>query len=182
VSDQEAFESLLAWLSTDRDEAGEKYEEIRGKLIRLYLRRGCTLAVAAELTDEVMNRVSCKLSEIAANYVGDPALYCYTIAQYVHLEHVKIKPEPKGLPPPDLTDDKERHQRCLDICMQGLYRNDRHLILEYYRGDKKAKIVCRKALADQQGLSLNTLRMRILRLKTNLRLCVGECVAQRQVI
>ena len=52
---QEAFDRLLAWLDPDRDRAGERYEEIRRKLIGIFLRRGCS--TAEDLTDEAINRV-----------------------------------------------------------------------------------------------------------------------------
>jgi len=70
---QEAFDNLLAWLDPDRERAGQKYEDIRFKLIRNFARRGCS--IAEDLTDETINRVSRKALEIAQAYVGDPALY-----------------------------------------------------------------------------------------------------------
>ena len=35
------FEKLLRWLDPDRDKAGEKYEKIRHRLIRIFSARGC---------------------------------------------------------------------------------------------------------------------------------------------
>lgn len=177
--DQEAFDNLLEFLNADRDRAGEKYEEIRRKLIKFYLRRGCPLAIAEDLTDEVMNRVGRKAREIAPTYVGDPALYCYAFAQNVYLEYVKKRWDPRPMPPPEPPDEqKERYSQCLEDCMEGLDDETRLLIVSYYRETKQAKIDYRKELADQRGLSPNTLRMRILRIKTNLRVCVEECVRQ----
>ena len=38
---QDAFDKFLAWLDSDRDRAGARYEDIRRKLIRIFTCRGC---------------------------------------------------------------------------------------------------------------------------------------------
>jgi hypothetical protein len=38
---QEAFAKFLSWLNPDPDKAGEKYEEIRLRLIKIFASRGC---------------------------------------------------------------------------------------------------------------------------------------------
>ncbi|HSF23491.1 MAG TPA: hypothetical protein VLE20_04630 [Blastocatellia bacterium] len=174
VLSQEAFDSCLAWLDPDRDRAGEKYEEIRRKLIKIFAHRGCS--IAEELTDEAINRVSRRVPDIAGTYVGDPALYFYGVAQKVYLEHVKKRPDPKPIPPPEPTEEVERNYECLERCMEGLDPESRELILKYYQQEKRAKIDHRKELADRLGIALNTLRMRVHRIKTILQQCVGECL------
>ena len=41
VLTQGAFDKMLAWLDTDRNLAGEKYEKLRIKLIKIFTCRGC---------------------------------------------------------------------------------------------------------------------------------------------
>ena len=178
VLSQEAFDAFLTWLDPDRDRAGEKYEEIRRKLIRIFAHRGCS--IAEELTDEAINRVSRKVPDIAGTYVGDPALYFYGVAQNIFLEHVKKKPDPKPVPPPDPPEEVERNYECLDHCMEGLDGVSRDLILKYYQQEKRAKIDHRKELADRLGITLNSLRMRVHRIKAILQQCVGECLKQSE--
>jgi DNA-directed RNA polymerase specialized sigma24 family protein len=178
VLSQEAFDKFLAWLDADRDRAGEKYEEIRRKLIKIFAHRGC--AIAEELTDEAINRVNRRVQEIADTYVGDPALYFYGVAQKVYLEYVKKKPAPKPLPPSDPPDETERNYECLERCMQHLDLASREIILEYYHQERRAKIDHRKDLADRLGIALNTLRMRVHRIKAGLQLCVGDCLKQNE--
>jgi RNA polymerase sigma factor (sigma-70 family) len=178
VLSQEAFDAFLAWLDPDRDRAGEKYEEIRRKLIRIFAHRGCS--IAEELTDEAINRVSRKVPDIAGTYVGDPALYFYGVAQNIFLEHVKKKPDPKPVPPPEPAEEVERNYACLDHCMEGLDGVSRELILKYYQQEKRAKIDHRKELADRLGITLNSLRMRVHRIKAILQQCVGECLKQSE--
>ena len=37
---QEQFDSLLAWLGSDRESAGRKYEVIRSGLVRIFVSKG----------------------------------------------------------------------------------------------------------------------------------------------
>src|ERR687885_224752 len=96
VLTQAAFDSLLAWLDADRDQAGEKYECIRLRLIKIFTCRG--RPDAEELADETINRVTLKATQVAKDYVGDPALYFYGVAQKVFLE--SVRPHPAAAPPP----------------------------------------------------------------------------------
>jgi RNA polymerase sigma factor (sigma-70 family) len=172
---QEAFDRLLMWLDSDRKRAGDKYEEIRFNLIRMFARRGCN--VAEELADETITRVTCKVIEIADNYVGDPRLYFYGVAHNVYMEYIK-PPRPNPLPPPDPGHDEEKERRldCLDECMKKLDPQSREMILEYYQDEKKAKIDHRKKMAERLGITLNTLRMRTHRIKLILQECVEKCL------
>src|SRR5262245_21687271 len=54
----EEFDRLLLWLNPDRDKAGEKYEWIRKRLIKIFVCRGCN--VPEELADKTINRVARK--------------------------------------------------------------------------------------------------------------------------
>src|SRR5947209_6617862 len=38
----DSFDRLLAWLNPDREQAGQRYEEIRRRLIKIFARRGCS--------------------------------------------------------------------------------------------------------------------------------------------
>ena len=169
---QDAFDRLLTWLDSDRERAGEKYEEIRQKLIKIFVRRGCT--IAEDLSDEVINRVSRRVEEIAESYVGDPALYFYGVAQNLYFEYVKKRPDPKPLPIPD-PPDEQRH-KCLDQCIGLLDSESQEIVLQYYQRETRSKIDHRKQLADRFGMTLNALRMRVHRIKATLQKCVPDCL------
>src|SRR6185295_1078239 len=53
---REGLEALLAYLDTDRDRAGEKYEEIRHRLMKLFECRG--IVPSEEPADETIDRVA----------------------------------------------------------------------------------------------------------------------------
>jgi hypothetical protein len=96
VLSQEAFDSCLAWLDPDRERAGEKYEEIRRKLISDFVCRECIDPEG--LADETIDRVIYDLPEIAGTYVGDPALYFYAVAQRLARRFWRSGSEAKLLP------------------------------------------------------------------------------------
>jgi DNA-directed RNA polymerase specialized sigma24 family protein len=164
------------WLDADRSKAGEKYEQIRQRLIKVFVRRGCP--IAEELADETIDRVSRKAAEIGDSYVGDPAAYFCGVAQKVFLEYVKPRPVGRPVPLPSPPEDRERNVQCLERCMEQLDSESHELILEYYQYEKLAKIARRKELAEQRGVTVNTLRMRAHRIKATLASCVRECITQ----
>ncbi|HET9532865.1 MAG TPA: hypothetical protein VFQ92_21095, partial [Blastocatellia bacterium] len=59
--------------------------------------------------------------------------------------------------------------------LQRLSPDNRELILQYYDKEKGAKIESRKQLAERLGISVNTLRMRALRIREYLQRCVENC-------
>ena len=174
----EAFEQLLFWLNPNREQAGRKYEEIRRKLIKIFICRGCICP--EELADETMNRVTRKVPEIIGNYVGDPSLYFYGVAHNVHLEYVRKKPNLLPPPAPDPPEETERDYECLEQCMERLTSKSRELVLEYYQAEKRAKIDRRKELASRLGIAVNALRIRAHRIRSNLQECVFECTKRKQ--
>jgi len=173
---QEAFDSLLAWLDSDRDRAGALYEGIRRRLIRIFVCRAC--AEPEDLADETINRVAKKVDEIAETYRGDPALYFYGVANKVYLE--SLHPKPKvSTPFESRSTEFERELSCLDECMKTLPSNNRDLVLQYYQDEKQAKIMHRQNLARQLGIPLNALRIRAHRIRAALKNCVKECLIQQ---
>ena len=70
----------------------------------------------------------------------------------------------------------EAQIQCLRSCLQVLPPENRDLIIEYYQGEKGAKIQNRKRLTERFGVPVNTLRMRALRLREKLQGCVEDCL------
>lgn len=173
VLTQESFDLLLGWLQGDREEAGQKYERIRLRLIKIFTCRGC--AEAEDLADEAINRVVSRVKEIAATYQGDPALYFYGVANKLHLEYLR-RNHPPRVPPIDSSEDREAELECLDRCVDELSSGNRNLVLRYYAEEKNAKIDNRKRLADELGIAVNALRIRAHRIRVALQKCVTQCL------
>lgn len=186
VLTQEAFDKLLDWLDPNREQAGKRYETIRSRLIKIFTCGGCN--EAEDLADETINRVTSKVQEMAESYIGDPALYFYGVANMVHREYLRRKPDPVTLPPKgipmvlpteDISDEIEQEYECLEECIQRLLPDERELVLQYYREDKRAKIDYRKELAQRLGIGLNALRIRAHRIRATLQQCVQGCLEQK---
>jgi len=121
-----------------------------------------------------------------------PARYCYIVAKFVLLEHLRRPdqqlvgltptfdrlPDPAGRPGEAAR--RERLLDCLDRCMRALPPDDAQLILDYYRGEQRAKIEQRRRLATERNLSLNALKIRACRLRDKLEVCINACRADRE--
>ncbi len=176
VLTQESFEALLDWLDPDRESAGQKYEDIRKRLIKIFACRGCT--ASEDLADETINRVTNKLKEIEATFTGERPRYFYGVANKVHLEYLRKKPAMPLPPSGTASEEKERVYQCLDQCVAQLSAESQKLVLEYYQGEKQAKIEHRKHLAAGLGIAVNALRIRAHRIRASLQNCVKECLSQ----
>ncbi len=171
---QESFDALLDWLDPSRDVAGQKYETIRARLIKIFVCRGCL--EPEDLADETINRVTSKLKDVAGTYTGEPALYFYGVANKVHLEYLRRKPVPPLPAPRSDTLEVELAHQCLDRCAERLSPDNRYLMWKYYEEEKQAKIETRKLLADELGIALNALRIRAHRIRLTLEQCVTDCL------
>lgn len=171
---QEDFDALLAWLDSDREQAGIKYEQIRSSLIKIFTGRGCT--DAEELADETINRVTSRIKDIKTEFKGDPALYFFGVAKLIWMEYLRRKPpQPPSIQPPDNA-RVELEYRCLERCIERLSEEDRALLLREYGAKGRTQAERRKALADELGISLNALRIRVFRIRVALKECIEKCI------
>jgi DNA-directed RNA polymerase specialized sigma24 family protein len=174
VLEGETFERLFEWLDPDRDRAGEKYEEVRARLIQIFEARGCP--VAEELADATLDRVATKVEDIAGTYVGKPELYFYGVAQNIYREYLRKKPI--HLPPndPPRAEEFEHQYQCLDNCLQRLTPKSRKMILQYYQAESHKQVEFRKNLARRIGIGTNALRIRVHRIREHLAVCLTDCL------
>lgn len=180
---QAAFDKLLTCLDGDREGAGEKYEDLRLKLVKFFDYRGSL--TPDEHADETLNRVTRKVDE--GEEIENLQAYCYGIARLLFLDVLKERKKEKAaieqLPTFheaefDQEDEPNAQYRCFDQCLQKLPVENRELILGYYEDEKRSKIDKRKNLAERFGLELNALRIRTCRIRTKLETCVADCVGQ----
>ena len=179
VLSQEDFDRLLAWLDEDRERAGATYEKIRWRLITIFAARGCP--VAEELADETLDRVARRVSDIAVNYTGDKVRYFFGVANNVHHEYLKrpAVSEPAALF--EAAPDKERVHECLEQCLARLPEAERATILNYFAHEKGTKVDLHKQMAAELGITINTLRLRVLLTKQKLQPCIARCLEREEV-
>jgi DNA-directed RNA polymerase specialized sigma24 family protein len=171
---QEAFDALLDWLDSDREQAGIKYEEIRARLVKIFTGRGCI--DAEDLADETINRVTRRLSTIKEEFTGDPTRYFFGVANKIYMEYMRRKPpQPSPFPPPD-SKQMELEYRCLEHCIDSLSEENRYLLLKYYGAEGRSKVEQRTKLAEELGIAPNALRIRAYRIRQGLQECVEKCI------
>jgi DNA-directed RNA polymerase specialized sigma24 family protein len=181
------FHQFLHWIDEGTDSGGEKYLEMRRRLVAYFDRKNCV--APDELADETLNRVARRLEEEGTITDTPPARYCYITAKFVFLENLRSGQRSETsiaeLPPlmvdsafvtqPGASAGKERLFACLEDCLAKLTSADRKLILEYYHGEQRAKIRCRRGLAANLNVTLNALSIRACRIRHKLELCVRKC-------
>ncbi|HKY29863.1 MAG TPA: hypothetical protein VJM12_18120 [Pyrinomonadaceae bacterium] len=175
VLKQEDFQSLLQWLDSDPDRAGELYERIRWRLIAILASRSCR--IPEELADETIDRVARRVADIRDTYVGDKAIYFLGVMNNVHHEYLKRPALRLVVESHEDVEAKERLHVCLDRCLEKLAPHSREVIERYYAQDKRAKIDVRRSIARELGISASNLRIRALRIREKLQTCIEQCVA-----
>jgi len=176
---QAEFDALLAWLDRDRDQAALRYEQIRSRLIRMFVCRGCPSA--EELADQTIDRVIRKVVDFADSYSGDPALYFYGVAKNIYREYLRAPLSTDALPRNAAIAVQQSQSQaldCLEKCLQVLPPETRKLLLSYYANTGQAKIDDRKRLAVELGIDMNLLRIRTHRIRARLEDCIKRCIGE----
>jgi DNA-directed RNA polymerase specialized sigma24 family protein len=194
---QLAFTRLLDWLDDGVDSHGDRYLEMRRRLVSYFDRRN--RPNADELADETLNRISRTLEQTGAIVTKPPARYCYVIARFVLLEdlrrsrrHVPFD-EPRSIEASrarstcvDESSERlmlrEDSLDCLDRCLEQLKPKQRDLVIEYYREAHRQRIDRRCELARRLGITMNALAIRAYRIRDALLTCLEDCrTGQRKV-
>ncbi len=172
--DQADFERLLNWLDANPEQAGLIYEKIRWRLIAILAARHCHLP--EELADETIDRVARRVADIRETYVGDKAIYFLGVMNNVHHEYLRRQLPPRTLETLSDQETKEHVHFCLDRCLEKLSPHARRIIEQYYSEDKRAKINLRRRIANELGITASNLRLRALRIREKLQVCIDSCL------
>jgi DNA-directed RNA polymerase specialized sigma24 family protein len=171
----EQFQALLEWLGPTPEEGAQKCEEIRNRLIKMLLKRGCS--DPEDCAAKAIDRVTLKVQDLKGTYVGNPLWYFITFARHVHQEHLHSRevlydevPDVVVQPQVDFATE------CLRQCLTLLAVEQRNLVLDYHVSIKRAKIDLHRKMAEELGLTTNALRLRVHRLRMGLEKCVLACL------
>jgi RNA polymerase sigma factor (sigma-70 family) len=186
----ESFEEILAWLNPDREVAADMYVQLRYDLGKFFQWRGCSDPEG--LTDEVFDRVAKKVHEVRQTYEGDARLYFRAVANNLVKEDIKKRTThlslddldplkyPLAQPEPEAEDETQADtDECLQLCLRELSSDKRELIRAYYEKEKQAKIDNRSELARQFGMSVQTLRVNVYRIRKFLDKCIERCLKRK---
>lgn len=182
VIDEKDFESLLGFLSTDRNDAGHAYERMREGLIRFFGFRGCN--DPETLADEAINRIAAKIATFDSARNVKQSSFFYGFATNVWLEHRRSLKKLVPLEPEQLIEELRAEGRaelsdeaaCLRRCLRELEQEDRELVVKYYSRERQEKIELRRRLTEQFNCSQDALYTRIFRIRASLRRCIERCM------
>jgi RNA polymerase sigma factor (sigma-70 family) len=179
----ESFDELLAWINPNREVAAAIYVDLRFALVKIFGWHHC--ADPEGMTDETFERVTKQVHHLRGTFEGDPKHFFYGVARnlikeyqrkaksYVSIEDVHLVADP----PQEVEEEtSEMRAECLAACLQNLTSEKRDLILAYYAREKGAKIEHRIAIAQQLGVSIETLRVRMYRIRMALEQCIERCL------
>lgn len=190
-----AFTRLLEWLDDGIDSHGERYLDMRRRLVSYFERRN--RPAADELADETFNRIARTLEQAGTIETKPPARYCYVVARFVLLEDFRRDRRQVPLDKPrriDLalariapldSDERvvqEHRLDCLDRCLEEMRPDQRDVAIEYYRAGQGQRIERRRQLATRLGISMNALGIRAYRIREALMTCVEGCRQERRKI
>ena len=178
---RESLDCFLKSLEPDRERAASRYLEVHKNLVRFFEWRGCPYP--EDHADEAITRVARRI--VQGEEIKDAATYVIGVARFLLLEIHKEQEKERRIAAaqPDIqpaereSDDQEHRAECLRMCLDRLSPDNRALILQYYEGEKSQKINNRRELTERLQLSVNTLRMRALRIRASLQTCMETCVS-----
>ena len=179
------FQRFLDTLDTDRRQAAEKYLSLRERLENFFEWRDCENA--EELTDTVFDRVAKKIAE--GEKIQNAEAYSVSVAKFVLMENRRVRlrnaeldensreisSNPHRRFSNSEDEGKSKQFRCLEKCLEEFPADDRKLLIEYFDTGEKTLIENRRRLAEKLEINLNSLRIRISRLKSKLEKCTKEC-------
>lgn len=175
----DGLEKLLERLGGD----AEKYEALRLKLCRFFVWRGCTVVRADELADEALDRTAQKLAD-GVDVIKISA-YTLQVARFVWLEFTRKNKElnfgdemPEQSVEYDFVKEADERIVCLRKCIVEIApdETERMTLIGYYDASAGEKIKDRRRrLAEQLGMKLNALKVKMFRLREKLEICIKDC-------
>lgn len=127
------------------------------------------------LADETINRVALKFEDAK---IESRSAYFLGVARNVFLESLRKSARETDLENVVLIQPEEAPDgtmECLEKCLGKLDPAEKTLIIGYYSEEKSAKFSCRERLADEFGIAITALRMKVVRIKQRLRACIDQC-------
>ncbi len=175
-----AFDGLLAVLDgDDRERAGEAYEKLRTRLVRLFEWRG--VDTPEDFADETLNRTARKIEEgvkilNVSNFVGGVArnvlLEFFDERERERKKHGEFSETERSSAP----EAEDERIPCFRECLDDLPTEQSLLLVDYYNRTETPKIKQRKELAATLGESANALRIRVHRIRQELDKCISGCM------
>lgn len=176
----ELLNVLLEVLGETREEAGAAYREIHERLTRFFsLNNGSD---PQTLADEVMDRLAKRTVNEPKEKIISPHAFALGIARHLLQEDQRrYARETKVARDWDVRsgaseNDQEQLLEALEECMSHMSEDKRKLLLAYYSWPEGKKIDHHREMVDRHELTMNALRNRVMRARSEL----DSCVRNRQ--
>jgi DNA-directed RNA polymerase specialized sigma24 family protein len=178
---KEGFEKFLFALDENQEEAANKYLILRRNLIRFF--SGSLLYNASQdLADEVIKRISIQMEK--GLKTDSIYRYLFTTSRQVLFEARRSKFHEVSLDDTDASKlptylfpepEHNIYLDCLEECLKHLANEERELIINYYEKEKAEKLKFKRELAENLGISVNSLHVRVYRIRAKLKSCIEKC-------
>ena len=170
TEEQDSFARLMMRLEPASADPHGAYIKCRQRMIKYFQWKGCE--DAENLADETLVRLVRKDREGVQIEAENPYSYVYGIAAHVVQEYLRHKKRDE-----DIRQNWKPSSRtnapyfgCKRQCFERLPLDKRELLLRYYGSSDSAE-----EIAEKMGISLNSLRLRVCRIKLELQECYKQC-------
>lgn len=189
-----SFDNFLLYLDADRERAGERYAKLQQALVSFFAWSHATdpESRAAETLDILTRQIT------EGRVIKNVETYSIGVARNVLLkEHSRREARDSSLDDVQMDYEtrfsvqagptraaeelsQELHENCMKSCFLQLPESDQRLISKYAatRGHDKNT---REQLASDEGISVQTLRVRINRIRGVLRECLEQCLKKGEL-
>jgi hypothetical protein len=172
----EILNKLLEALSKDKAAAGLAYTKLRNSLIRFFQIKGDS--DPDDSADVTLDRVAVKISQNVE--IPDVTKYSFGVARFVFLERIKLARKDKiaaegFYADKTLTKIEPESDDFLPFreCFNNLTDDEKQILREYFADVPASKLFeQRKNLQIKYNISLNSLRVKVFRLRERLENCV----------
>ena len=173
----DSFTKLLKALSADEAEAARLYTKLHESLVNFFELKGLTEPDKA--ADETIDRIPERINQNTKNE-DDIRFIAFSVAKFIFLE--KLRSEQRRLHADEKFYGKtgtageffEKDEfEPLRKCFENLYKDEKELLAGYFADLGGQELYeHRRKLAAREGVSLNTLRIRVSRIRKLLENCL----------
>jgi DNA-directed RNA polymerase specialized sigma24 family protein len=191
---ESGLQILLHRLGPDSSTAGQEYEKLRARLRKLFEINRCSDSDG--MVDRVFERVEKKLEDIQRNPEENEEVrnifgFVTGVARNVLREHWVSREIKTGEIETDIQDqrveqdeaEREREEKrleCLEVCLSDIPQKTRRQLLDYHSGQGREGINRRKQIAEEENISLENLRVKMLRVRRDMEKCILQCLRQEK--
>lgn len=179
----EQFQQFLYWLHPDEEQAALRHETIRGGLYRFFAQRD--YHDPDHLVDVTLGRVIAKIETLELRNNVTQTGFIRGYAENVYHEALRHNKEEQLDPifdqnkysqpePPDYS-IQDRDLSCLHECLDKLPPEDSRLLKKYFTPNRDRRQISRQRMAEEMGLTIDNLRVKVMRRREKLRTCITGC-------